>query len=148
LFFSINFFLALQLESDEPEYDMDKIDHDWFNEFGRISCPKLTHLEYETIIDKLENASTRTLISFDEARTLLPNIDDLHIKTVYEFWNERRTTTRVYFLNLFSFSFVEQRKKIEFNILDLLKSNILNIFFIWRYIDRIFCFFFLLYQIN
>jgi len=148
LFFSINFFLALQLESDEPEYDMDKIDHDWFNEFGRISCPKLTHLEYETIIDKLENASTRTLISLDEARTLLPNIDDLHIKTVYEFWNERRTTTRVYFLNLFSFSFVEQRKKIEFNILDLLKSNILNIFFIWRYIDRIFCFFFLLYQIN
>jgi hypothetical protein len=142
-FFSIKFLLALQLESDEPEYDMDKIDHDWFNEFGRISCPNLTHLEYEIIIDKLENASTRTLISLDEARTLLPNIEDLHIKTVYEFWNERRTT-RVYFLNLFSLSFVfNKEKKIEFNILDLNKSNILTIFFcIGRYIDRIFGFFF------
>ncbi|CAF3510723.1 unnamed protein product [Adineta steineri] len=83
----------LQLESDEPEYDMDKIDHDWFNNYGRISYPNLTHLEYETIVDKLENASTRTLISFDEAQILLPNIDNTHIKNVYNFWNERRTTT-------------------------------------------------------
>jgi hypothetical protein len=107
----MKFLLALQLESDEPEYDMDKIDHHWFNEFGRISCPKLTHIEYETIIDKLENASTRTLILLDEARTLFPNIDDLHIKTVYEFWNKRRTTTRVDFF--------------AFNILDLKEFNIL-----------------------
>jgi hypothetical protein len=92
VFFSINFLLALQLESDEPDYDMDKTDHEWFNTFGRVSCPKLTHIEYEIIIDNLENASTRTLISLDEARTLLPTIDELHIKTVYEFWNERRTT--------------------------------------------------------
>ncbi|UJR28328.1 hypothetical protein I4U23_009570 [Adineta vaga] len=71
---------------------MDKVDHDWFNDCGRISCPNLTHLEYENIIDKLENASTRTLISFDEARTLLPNIDISHLKTAYTFWNGRRTT--------------------------------------------------------
>ncbi len=92
---------------------MDKIDHDWFNDYGRISCPNLTHLEYETIIDKLENASTRTLILLDEARTLFPNIDDLHIKTVYEFWNERRTP-RVYFINLISrfFLFFNKEKKI------------------------------------
>jgi len=122
---------------------MDKIDHDWFNEFGRISCPNLTHLEYETIIDNVENASTRTLISLDEARTLLPNIDDLHIKTVYEFWNERRTTL-VYFLNLFSHSsFYNKEKKIEFNLLNFHKFNILTIFlFIWRYIHRIFWVFF------
>lgn len=75
---------------------MDKTDQVWFNEFGRISCPKLTHIEFENIVDNLENASTRTLISLDEARTLLPNIDDLHLKTVFEYWNERRTT-RVYF---------------------------------------------------
>jgi len=117
---------------------MDKIDHDWFNEYGRISCPKLTHLEYETIVDKLENASTRMLISLDEARTLLPNIDDSHIKIVYNFWNERRTT-RVDFLNLISLSFVEQRKKLEFNTSDFEKSNILTRFFsIWRYFGRIF----------
>ncbi|CAF2341083.1 unnamed protein product [Rotaria sp. Silwood2] len=82
----------LQLESDEPEYDMDRIDHNWFNEYGRISCPNLTYLEYEIIIDKLENASTRTLISFDEARTLLSNIDESHLKNVYDFWHKRRTT--------------------------------------------------------
>ena len=79
---------------------MDKTDKDWFNEFGRISCPNLTPIEFETIVDNLENASTRTLIALDEARTLLPTIDDLHMKTVYEYWNERRTT-RVY-----SFSFI------------------------------------------
>lgn len=88
--------LALQLESDEPEYDMDKIDLEWFNQTGKTSCPNLTHAEYETIIDKLENASTRTLISLDEARSLFasstPSItNDLHIKTVFDFWHERRT---------------------------------------------------------
>ncbi|CAF1088521.1 unnamed protein product [Adineta steineri] len=86
----------LQLESDEPEYDMDEIDHNWFSKSVRTSCPELTYLEYETIIDKLENASTRTLVSLDEARTLFASstpsiINDLHIKTVYDFWHERRT---------------------------------------------------------
>lgn len=131
-----NFFLALQLESDEPEYDMDKADQEWFNEFGRVSCPKLTPLEYETIVDNLENASTRTLISLDEARTLLPTIDELHIKTVYEFWNERRTT-RVYFLFLQG-----EGKAVELNISDFLKSRILTLSFgSERCFDRIFCFF-------
>jgi hypothetical protein len=112
VFFSINFLLALQLESDEPEYDMDKTDHEWFNTFARVSCPKLTHIEYETIIDNLENASTRTLISLDEARTLLPTVDDLHIKTVYEFWNERRTTVVCFFFHLnISLVFIRRRQK-------------------------------------
>lgn len=82
----------LQLESDEPDYDMDKIDQDWFESVARTSLPNLTHLQYETIIDQLENASTRILISFDEARSLLPSIDELHLKSVYEFWSQRRTT--------------------------------------------------------
>ena len=84
--------LALQLESDEPEYDMDKVDQDWFETVARTSLPNLTHLQYETIIDQLENASTRILISLDEARSLLPSIDELHLKSVYEFWYQRRTT--------------------------------------------------------
>ena len=88
--------LALQLESDEPEYDMDEIDHRWFAKTGRALCPELTHLDYETIVDKLENASTRTLVSLDEARALfassIPIIsNDLHIRTVYDVWHERRT---------------------------------------------------------
>lgn len=82
----------LQLESDEPEYDMDKVDQDWFETVARTSLPNLTHLQYETIIDQLENASTRILISLDEARSLLPSIDELHLKSVYEFWYQRRTT--------------------------------------------------------
>ncbi|UJR21156.1 hypothetical protein I4U23_024255 [Adineta vaga] len=86
----------LQLESDEPEYDMDEIDQTWFTKSARTTCPELTFLEYESIIDKLENASTRTLVSLDEARTLfasaIPSLtNDLHIKTVYNFWHERRT---------------------------------------------------------
>ncbi|CAF1407164.1 unnamed protein product [Adineta ricciae] len=86
----------LQLESDEPEYDMDEIDHNWFTKSGQTICPELTCLEYETIFDELENASTRTLVSLDEARTLFASTNpsltnDLHIKTVYKFWHERRT---------------------------------------------------------
>ena len=96
---------------------MDKTDHEWFNTLGRVSCPKLTHIEYEIIIDNLENASTRTLISLDEVRTLLPNTDDLHIKTVYDFWNERRTTTVCLIYPFFSFQislwFQLQRKQKE-----------------------------------
>ncbi|CAF3404982.1 unnamed protein product [Rotaria sp. Silwood1] len=87
----------LQLELDEPEYDMDEIDHNWFHKTACSLCPDLTYLEYETIIDKLENASTRTLVSLDEARALFasstPSItNDLHINTVYDFWYKRRTT--------------------------------------------------------
>ncbi|CAF5134059.1 unnamed protein product, partial [Rotaria magnacalcarata] len=87
----------LQLESDDPQYDMDEVDHNWFHNSARSLCPDLTYLEYETIIDKLENASTRTLVSLDEARALFasstpPIINDLHINTVYEFWYKRRTT--------------------------------------------------------
>lgn len=88
--------LALQLESDEPEYDMDEIDHQWFEKSARNSCPNLTHREYELIVDQLENASTRTLISLDETRLLFasatPSLNnDLHIQTVYDFWHQRRT---------------------------------------------------------
>ena len=71
---------------------MDKTDHEWFQNSARLSCPKLTHLEYETIIDRLENASTRILIALDEARSLLPTTDESHLKVVYDFWHERRTT--------------------------------------------------------
>ena len=100
---------------------MDKTDQTWFNEFARISCPNLTPIEFETIVDNLENASTRTLISLDEARTLLPTIDDLHMKTVYEYWNERRTT-RVYFSAFCLFQW-------KSNISDFEKSDILRINF-------------------
>jgi len=83
---------------------MDEIDHHWFNKTARNSCPDLTHLQYEIIIDKLENASTRTLVSLDEARTLFVSstssiTNDLHVKMVYDFWHERRTT-RVHFLSI------------------------------------------------
>ena len=81
---------------------MDEIDHNWFTKSGQTICPELTCLEYETIFDELENASTRTLVSLDEARTLFASTNssltnDLHIKTVYKFWHERRTI-RVHFL--------------------------------------------------
>jgi hypothetical protein len=97
--------LALQLESDEPEYDMDKIDHDWFRDYARSSCPNLTYLDYETIIDKLENASTRILISFDETRILLPTIDEVYLKSVHEFWSQRRIK-RVSTINVVRITFV------------------------------------------
>ena len=116
--------LALQLESDEPEYDMDKIDLQWFNEIGCKSCPKLTHHEYEIIIDTLENASARTLISFDEAQTLLATVDKLHLTSVYEFWQKRRTTG-VDFLNLIYMPivFCIEREKIEINLLNYVEFN-------------------------
>ena len=121
--------LALQLESDEPEYDMDKIDLQWFNEIGCKSCPKLTHHEYEIINDTLENASARTLISFDEAQTLLATVDKLHLTSVYEFWQKRRTTG-VDFLNLIYMPivFCIEREKIEINLLNYVEFNKLTSF--------------------
>jgi len=87
----------LQLESDQPDYDMDQHDQIWFNQIGRNFSSKLTSIEFETIIDQLENASTRTLVSLDEARTLFASSDrqsisDEHIEKVYRYWHERRTT--------------------------------------------------------
>jgi hypothetical protein len=108
---------------------MDKVDHDWFNGHGRLACPNLTHLEYETIVDKLENASTRTLISLDEARTLLPNVDTLHLTTVYTFWRERRTAKVGCLPSCFSFASLDEGKDVVLNISDMRMSEILTVFF-------------------
>ncbi|CAF4621549.1 unnamed protein product, partial [Rotaria magnacalcarata] len=44
-FFNFFIFLALQLESDDPQYDMDEVDHNWFHNSARSLCPDLTYLE-------------------------------------------------------------------------------------------------------
>ena len=100
---------------------MDQSDQTWFNQTARQLCPKLTPIEYERIIDQLENASTRTLVSLDEARTLFASseaqsINDEHIAKVYQFWHERRTT-RV----LRAALFVSPSRKVSH--VDLLRIN-------------------------
>ncbi|CAF0744148.1 unnamed protein product [Didymodactylos carnosus] len=80
----------LQFESDYPEYDMDTNDTEWFEKWN--NCLGLTHLQYEEIIDKLENSSGRTVLSYEDAKTLIKEDEDL-LKNVYEFWLERRNTT-------------------------------------------------------
>jgi hypothetical protein len=107
---------------------MDEIDHHWFNKSARSLCPNLTHLEYEIIIDKLENASTRTLVSLDEARTLFASstssiTNDLHIKIVYDFWHERRTT-RVHYLSI---NLILQKKRNFF--FQQISANVFFFFF-------------------
>ena len=116
--------LALQLESDQPEYDMDEIDHDWFNKSARILCPNLTHLEYETIIDKLDDASIRTLLSLDEARALFSSslINNLYLNIVYEFWSQRRV--KQVSIDLKYIKFYEYFLTISVFVFSLIKNNL------------------------
>ena len=75
------------MEQDIPDYDMDSEDEKWIN----IQAEKLviTPLQFEEMMDRLEKSSGQTVITLNEAKSLLKQDDDFII-AVYDYWLNKR----------------------------------------------------------
>ncbi|XP_030642840.1 enhancer of polycomb homolog 2 [Chanos chanos] len=81
----------LGLDNELPDYDMDSEDETLLNRLNRKM--EIKPLQFETMIDRLEKASTNQLVSLQEAKLLL-NEDDYLLKSVYDYWVRKRKNCR------------------------------------------------------
>ncbi|KAM4558852.1 enhancer of polycomb homolog 2 [Odontesthes bonariensis] len=81
----------LGLDQEQPDYDMDSEDETLLNRLNRKM--ELRPLQFEVMVDRLENASTHQLVSLSEAKLLL-NEDDYLLKSVYDYWVRKRKNWR------------------------------------------------------
>uniref|UniRef100_UPI00398F3676 enhancer of polycomb homolog 2 isoform X2 n=1 Tax=Pristiophorus japonicus TaxID=55135 RepID=UPI00398F3676 len=79
------------LDSEQPDYDMDSEDEILFNRLNRKL--EIKPLQFEEMFDRLEKASGNQLVSIQEARLLLKE-DDYLIKAVYDYWARKRKNCR------------------------------------------------------
>eukprot|EP00064_Thunnus_orientalis_P020321 superscaffoldBa00005525_g20456 len=81
----------LGLDLEQPDYDMDSEDETLLNRLNRKM--EIKPLQFETMVDRLEKASTQQLVSVSEAKLLL-NEDDYLLKSVYDYWLRKRKNWR------------------------------------------------------
>ncbi|XP_040912274.1 enhancer of polycomb homolog 2 isoform X2 [Toxotes jaculatrix] len=81
----------LSLDQEQPDYDMDSEDETLLNRLNRKM--EIRPLQFETMVDRLEKASTHQLVSLSEAKLLL-NEDDYLLKSVYDYWTRKRKNYR------------------------------------------------------
>ncbi|XP_029282412.1 LOW QUALITY PROTEIN: enhancer of polycomb homolog 2 [Cottoperca gobio] len=81
----------LGVDLEQPDYDMDSEDETLLNRLNRKM--EIKPLQFETMVDRLEKASTHQVVSLAEAKLLL-NEDDYLLKSVYDFWMRKRKNCR------------------------------------------------------
>ncbi|XP_034418141.1 enhancer of polycomb homolog 2 isoform X2 [Cyclopterus lumpus] len=75
------------LDLDQPDYDMDSEDETLLIRLNRKM--EIRPLQFETMVDRLEKATTHQLVSLSEAKLLL-NEDDFLLQSVYDYWVRKR----------------------------------------------------------
>lgn len=90
--------LALGMDQDIPDYDMDSADEIWVED----QCKRmdLDVIRFEQMMDKLEKSSGQTVVTLNEAKALLKQDDELSI-AVYDYWLNKRLTTVSWTLDCF-----------------------------------------------
>ncbi|XP_059826258.1 enhancer of polycomb homolog 2 isoform X3 [Hypanus sabinus] len=81
----------INLDSEQPDYDMDSEDEILFNRLNRKV--EIKPLQFEEMFDRLEKASGNQLVSIQEAKLLLKE-DDYLIKAVHDYWARKRKNCR------------------------------------------------------
>ncbi|XP_067004154.1 enhancer of polycomb homolog 1 [Anabrus simplex] len=79
------------MEQDIPDYDMDSEDEQWIS--AQSSKLEITPLKFEEMMDRLEKGSGQTVVTMQEAKSLLKDDDDLII-AVYDYWLNKRLKTQ------------------------------------------------------
>ncbi|MBN3292632.1 EPC2 protein, partial [Polypterus senegalus] len=79
------------LDNELADYDMDSEDETLLNRLNRKM--EIKSAQFETMIDRLEKASTNQLVTLQEAKLLL-NEDDYLLKSVYDYWVRKRKNCR------------------------------------------------------
>lgn len=78
-------FLALSLEQDIPDYDMDSADEMWFDSQTKS---ELTPFKFEQMMDRLEKI---TVCSLDDAKALVRK-NEVN-QDVFDYWVNKRLKT-------------------------------------------------------
>ncbi|KAM9346902.1 enhancer of polycomb homolog 2 [Symphorus nematophorus] len=73
---------------EQPDYDLDSEDETLLDRLNRKM--DIRPLQFETMVDRLEKASTHQVVSLCEAKLLLSE-DDYLLKSVYDYWVRKRT---------------------------------------------------------
>lgn len=81
-----HFFIALGLDTEVPDYDLDSADEEWLRQQQRL---QLTELKFEQMMDRLEKSSGQTVVTLNEAKSLLNQDDETSI-SVYDYWLNKR----------------------------------------------------------
>lgn len=79
-------FLALSLEQDIPDYDMDSADEMWFD--SQTTKSELTAFKFEQMMDRLEKI---TVCSLDDAKALVRR-NEVN-QDVFDYWVNKRLKT-------------------------------------------------------
>ncbi|XP_068184715.1 enhancer of polycomb homolog 2 isoform X2 [Antennarius striatus] len=77
----------LGLDPEQPDYDLDSEDETLLNRLNRKM--EIRPLQFETMVDRLEKASTQQPVPLAEAKLLL-NEDDFLLRSVYDYWLRKR----------------------------------------------------------
>ena len=97
------------MEQDIPDYDMDSDDERWINsQAGKLDITPLqvcwysfihiykatvittcVYLQFEEMMDRLEKSSGQTVVTLNEAKSLLKKDND-YIIAVYDYWLNKR----------------------------------------------------------
>lgn len=83
-------FLALGMDQDIPDYDMDSSDEVFVEQ--QAQRLDLDVLKFEQMMDKLEKSSGQTVVTLNEAKALLKQDDEVSI-AVYDYWLNKRLKT-------------------------------------------------------
>jgi Enhancer of polycomb-like len=84
--FNIQIILALSLEQDIPDYDMDSADEMWFD--AQTSKPDMSSFKFEQMMDRLEKI---TVCSLDDAKALVRR-NEVN-QDVFDYWVNKRLKT-------------------------------------------------------
>ncbi|KAH8321395.1 hypothetical protein KR074_003760 [Drosophila pseudoananassae] len=76
----------LGLDTEVPDYDMDSADEEWLGQQQRL---ELTEMKFEQMMDRLEKSSGQTVVTLNEAKSLLNQDDETSI-SVYDYWLNKR----------------------------------------------------------
>lgn len=81
-----NLILALSLEQDIPDYDMDSADESWFD--SQTSKHDMSAFKFEQMMDRLEKI---TVCSLDDAKALVRR-NEVN-QDVFDYWVNKRLKT-------------------------------------------------------
>ena len=82
----IKYFLALSLEQDIPDYDMDSADEQWFD--SQTPKSDMSVFKFEQMMDRLEKI---TVCSLDDAKALVRR-NEVN-QDVFDYWVNKRLKT-------------------------------------------------------
>jgi len=77
------------MEQEQPDYDMDSEDEVWVEKFNYTQLPKMSSLQFESMMDQLEKACGTHTVPLPEVKLLFQE-EHVLLEKIYAYWFEKR----------------------------------------------------------